>query len=616
MTQRSRSSTGIRLALATVVLTLSGCSAQRIDESVSRAEHGGASAQQYASLLRNQRAEPARETVRFTDKAWVSTQPLVTKRKLPPTLDQGIAYRPSSAVTIAEVAQHITTETGLPVVVAPDAINPSILNSAAPSAGQGEGAPPAVAPTNPDSMVGLFPAGAIGAMGGGSSLGVPNTIRNLKFAGTVSGLLNQATARLGLSWHYDPELRGVRVSYFDTRTFDVWSFGDDQVIESTVKSGLLTSTGSGSTGDTSSSSGASGESGSSQSTTVTITTSLLGDIESNVRAMLSTQPPGRMFLSRTTGSLTVSDRPDVLDRVEAYLKGINHSITRQIAFNVTVVEFALTDRDQLAVNWSAVYESISNNFGFSLANSVAGISTEAVSGSLGILDTSDSPWAGSEAVIQALAQQGRILSIRHPSVTTLNLQPAPIQIGNVQSYIASSSTTTTASVGSSTALNPATITSGFNMMLLPKVIETPGPDPDNLLLMINLSMSSRPTFTTFTSNDSSVQTADYDTKNAAPKVRLRSGQTLILTGFEENRENTNLSGVGSARFFGLGGGRTRTSEHSVLVVLVTPVVEPANNSTGIQFVPGVFDAAAGLAANDLYPTEPLSCRPPLACVAF
>lgn len=607
-----------RLALLPFVLALlTSCSLQRVDESANRAERDGDTARQYAALLRNQRAEPARDTVVFSNKPWVSTQPLPTKRGLPPVLNHDIAYRPVSPVSIAEVAQYITTETGLPVVVAPDAINPSILDTASNAGAGSENAPPAI---NPNSLEGLFPAGAVagGIQGGASSYsmgqGILNTITGLKYAGTVSGLLNQVTNRLGLSWHYDTEIRGVRVTYFDTRTFDVWAFGDDQEIESTVRSGLVTSTGSGAgmSGGSSAGTGASGESGSSQSTKVTITTSLLGDIENNVKSMLSTRPAGRMFLSRTTGTLTVSDRPEVLSRVDAYLKGINRSITRQVVFNVTVFEVNLTDRDQLAVNWSAVYKSISSDWGFSLANSVAGISGEAITGSVGIIDTANSPWAGSTAVMQALAQQGRISNIRTSSVPTLNLQPAPIQVGNVQSYIASSSTTTTASVGSSTSLNPATITSGFNMMLLPRVI-----DRDNLLLMINLSMSSRPTFQTFTSNDSSVQTADYDTKNAAPKVKLRSGQTLVLTGFEENRENATKSGVGSPRFFGLGGGRVRTSEHSVLVVLVTPVVEPDNLSSHIQFVPGSYPNAAAVAANSRFQGSRMTCRQPLrACSVF
>ncbi|WP_422403102.1 pilus assembly protein PilL [Pseudomonas sp. GZD-209] len=162
-----------------------------------------------------------------------------------------------------------------------------------------------------------------------------------------------------------------------------------------------------------------------------------------------------------------------------------------------------------------------------------------------------------------------VSEVRSPSVTTLNLQPAPIQIGNVQSYVASSSTTTTASVGSSTSLTPATITCGFNMMLLPKLL-----DKENMLLMITLSISSKPLFKDFESNDSKVQTTEYDTKNVAPKVRLRSGETLILTGFDENGDDARKSGVGSASFFGLGGGRTRSTTHSALVVLVTPIALP------------------------------------------
>ncbi len=38
----------------------------------------------------------------------------------------------------------------------------------------------------------------------------------------------------------------------------------------------------------------------------------------------------------------------------------------------------------------------------------------------------------------------------------------------------------------------------------------------------------------------------------SPKVKLRSGQTLVLTGFEENSENATKSGVGDPGFFGFG----------------------------------------------------------------
>ena len=558
-------------ALTPIALALlSSCAVQRVNESFDRAEFQGRTASQYNKFLQNQQN---RDTVVFSNKPWVSTEPLVTRRGLPFSLDRNIAYRPAGSVSITDVAQLITKETGLQVIVAPDALNPGILSSK-PAGTAARGAAQAV--PDADSLAGLMPTGIAGAMPGSASsfdlgFSAGGQISGLNYNGNVSGLLNQATSRLGLSWHFDPELQGVRITYFDTRTFDVWTFGDELEIESTVKSGLLTSTGNSDSGSSNSSGGATGESGSNQSTKSTYKTSLMSDIENNVKAMLSMQPPGRLYLSRSTGTLTVSDRPEVLNRISAYLKETNRSITRQVLFNVKVYEVNFSDSDQTAVNWSAVYKSVSGNWGFGLSNTVAGISSEAISASGSILDTSSSPWAGSKAVVQALSEQGRVSEVRSPSVTTLNLQPAPIQIGNVQSYVASSSTTTTASVGSSTALTPATITSGFNMMLLPKLL-----DKENMLLMITLSISSKPIFKDFESNDSKVQTTDYDTKNVAPKVRLRSGETLILTGFDENGDDARKSGVGSPSFFGLGGGRTRSTSHSALVVLVTPIVLPDN----------------------------------------
>lgn len=560
-------------ALTPIALALlSSCAVQRVNESFDRAEFQGRTASQYNQFLQNQQPQQNRDTVVFSKKPWVSTEPLVTRRGLPFSLDRNIAYRPAGSVSITDVAQLITKETGLQVIVAPDALNPGILSSK-PAGTAARGAAQAV--PDADSLAGLMPTGIAGAMPGSANsfdfgFSAGGQISGLNYNGNVSGLLNQATSRLGLSWHFDPELQGVRITYFDTRTFDVWTFGDELEIESTVKSGLLTSSGSGDSGS-SASSGATGESGSNQSTKSTYKTSLMSDIESNVKAMLSTQPSGRLYLSRSTGTLTVSDRPEVLNRISAYLRETNRSITRQVLFNVKVYEVNFSESDQTAVNWSAVYKSISGKWGFGLSNTVAGISTDAISASGSILDTSSSPWAGSKAVVQALSEQGRVSEVRSPSITTLNLQPAPIQIGNVQSYVASSSTTTTASVGSSTALTPATITSGFNMMLLPKLL-----DKENMLLMITLSISSKPIFKDFESNDSKVQTTDYDTKNVAPKVRLRSGETLILTGFDENGDDARKSGVGSPSFFGLGGGRTRSTSHSALVVLVTPIVLPDN----------------------------------------
>ncbi|MDH7193336.1 PilN family type IVB pilus formation outer membrane protein, partial [Escherichia coli] len=77
---------------------------------------------------------------------------------------------------------------------------------------------------------------------------------------------------------------------------------------------------------------------------------------------------------------------------------------------------------------------------------------------------------GSKAFLKALSSQGDVSVVTQNSAVTKNLTPVPMQIANQQSYIESVTTDTTANVGSSTSLNAATITTGFNMTLLPFIL--------------------------------------------------------------------------------------------------------------------------------------------------
>ncbi|MED5116278.1 PilN family type IVB pilus formation outer membrane protein, partial [Pseudomonas aeruginosa] len=286
----------------------------------------------------------------------------------------------------------------------------------------------------------------------------------------------------------------------------------------------------------------------------------------SINSML-TPSMGRMSLSRATGTLTVTDRPEVLNRVQQLVNRENESITKQVLLNVNVLSVALTDKDQLGIDWNLVYKSLNNKWGIGLKNTMPGIDQSAISGSVSILDTANSAWAGSKAMVQALAQQGRVSTVRSPSVTTLNLQSAPIQIGRYDSYLASSQISNVAQVGSTTSLIPGAVTSGYNMSLLPFVMES-----GEMLLKININMTSRPTFEMQTSGDSKAQFPSYDIQLFDQKVRLRSGETLVLSGFDQTTEDTNKVGTGDAGFFGLGGGLTRNTKREVIVVLITPVV--------------------------------------------
>ncbi len=557
--------------LTLLAFVVAGCGIKRVDESMQRSESTAGSASAIAASLRYTPAKPKRDTVVYSDRPWVSTQPIVAKRGLAPHQDCRFIWKPTVSVTLQQAVQEVISQCGLNIQITPDALNPYSASAMMPTSSTSP-----TAASNQDMASMLFPSAVAGAGGspgnnlgsfGGFGIGASRLIANISWNGKVSGFLDLVTARSGVSWRFDPAENAVVIYYLDTKTFRIYAFDDTTQMDSTVRSGMTASTGTSGDGSTGGgSSGISGDSGSNQTTSVSLKTSILNDIEGSVKSML-TPGIGRMALSRATGTLTVTDRPDVLRRVEKTIQQENDSITTQVILNVKVLSVTLTGRDQMSIDWNLVYTSLSNKWGINLKNTVPGIDPSAISGSVSILDTANSAWSGSSAMIQALAQQGRVSTVRSPSVTTLNLQSAPIQIGKLKSYLASSQVSNVAQVGSTTSLIPGSVTSGYNMTLLPFVM----PDSE-LLLKININMSTEPTFETVTSGESTAQFPSYGVQIFDQKVRLRNGETLVLSGFEQDSEDSSKLGTGDPGFFGLGGGRMRNTERNVIVVLITPVV--------------------------------------------
>lgn len=415
-----------------LIPALASCSVARVNESADRVEATADSASTIAAQMRNTRPD-RRDTVVFSDKPWVSTKPLSVSHTL--SSDCIVTWRPAGAASLQEAAQEVINQCHLAVSITPDALNPAAF--ALQPQQRASNAPPPIQ-GGQDMATMLFPASVANGMslGAGGSMGSsfgsygPRSLYNIKWNGKVSGFLDLIAARAGVSWRYNPTEKRVEFYYLDTRTFRIYAFDDVNTVDSTVRSGMTTAAGisgdgSGSTGQNGSS-GISGDSGSKQTTSSELKTSILSDIENSINSML-TPSMGRMSLSRATGTLTVTDRPEVLNRVQQLVNRENESITKQVLLNVNVLSVALTDKDQLGIDWNLVYKSLNNKWGIGLKNTMPGIDQSAISGSVSILDTANSAWAGSKAMVQALAQQGRVSTVRSPSVTTLNLPDRPLR---------------------------------------------------------------------------------------------------------------------------------------------------------------------------------------------
>jgi len=218
------------------------------------------------------------------------------------------------------------------------------------------------------------------------------------------------------------------------------------------------------------------------------------------------------------------------------------------------------------LNWDAVYESMKMKIGW--GTDLPRI-TNGASGNVGIIN-SNSRFNGTSLFIEALSQQGRVSTLASPSVTTLNLRPAPILVGTQTTYLAEVSTTALGGTGSSAStqsLTPGTITTGFNMTLLPYLMEGP-----EMLLQYSINLSSLTGIKTAESGGNKIQMPEVDNRIFNQSVRLRSGETLVLSGFDQSVIDGSKDGVGDPNFWLLGGRGSQNSKRDVIVVLITPVV--------------------------------------------
>ena len=454
---------------------------------------------------------------------------------------------------LSEAAAYLTQISGVPTSVASaarraglDAQNASSSEATAVVNGAPGGAPAMAPPPMPTPM------------GIGMPLATPTAQTTpLVFSGKVSGMLDLIASRFGVSWEWD----GKGIYFFKTKsqTFRLAALPGDTSLASRVGTQSTNATG-GSQG-----SQASGSTSSELRAGVEFSgLSIWKGIEDSIRTMMNAD--GKIVVTASTGTITVDDTPLVLERVSKFVEEQNKALSRQVVINVRVLAVDLSKSHEYGINWDMVYENIGRSIGVSLANLAEPV-TGGTNLALRVLPGS-SMFAGSSAVIQALSKQGRVSQVTSASLVTINNQPAPIQVGRQTAYLASSTTTIgTGGAGNTVTLQPGQVTTGFSMNMLPHIL-----DSNRLMLQYSGDISTLTRLSTVVSGDSSIQTPEIDSRNFMQRTFLNSGETLVVTGFEQFALNGDTQGIGSPENLALGGRLTSRDTKTVLVVLIQPVV--------------------------------------------
>ncbi|MGP8437816.1 PilN family type IVB pilus formation outer membrane protein [Paraburkholderia fungorum] len=554
------------LIFMVAAVALSGC---QTFEHAGEIERGAdADATRIGDALKRPVANPSQadQTVRYLDKQWVSLTPITETRIADtPQLNCTLKIVTDEPVSILEFSQVITKKCKIPVRVTPDALS-AIYNRDL-SNGETKGAAA--------TAVNGLPVPALNIPGAQAdrSVGLAGDHKiDVNYSGDLNGLLDMVTAREGIAWK--PENNGSAVIIYgvDTRMFNIHLIATDTDMKSEFQSGTtqvngVSGSGASVSGGGSSSGGGSGSTNTMQTTVVSMKTSLWADIQNDLNA-IAPGPVNRVSISPSTGGITVRATPTVLDSVARYVDAKNKVFDKFVTFNVQVLSVTVANTDAAGISWSALYKTLTGKYGINLASTFSAPAA-AINGTFSILNTSGSPWGGTSAILSALNEQGKARLVRSTQLPTMNLNSVATQTGEQASYLASSSQTQTAQVGSTTTLQPGTINTGFNISMLPNVL-----DNNDILLRMNINLSSQKGQPrVISSGGSTIELPDILLPlNTSNTIKVHAGDTVMLAGQDYDDQNSTRDGAGNDKFFLLGGGVNVTRSHTMLVVLITPVL--------------------------------------------
>lgn len=560
------------LAVLAGSLILSGCAFERINGVQKSATATGDEA---SSLIRQ--AANNEPIVQFHNSQYVNPLPLAVPKYNAPreVVNCLMPYRAKSAQDIWQFSQDIATVCHIRTRVTPDAT--AVLGGSGTAAGsptqQLTSVPsPALSASGEMRPLDAFGTGAPVTSTGGT--GVSRTFSGISYTGNLGGLLDIVTARLGISWKYEDGM--VTFFYLQTARFDIEPSDAKYALTGSVVSGVSNSSssdgGSGSGSGSGSSGGVSGESGTSLKSDVAMGNNLYDDLKSTAESML-TPGVGRLDMNKTTGTVVVTDVPEVVRRVGDYLTAENKALSRQVNLKVVIYTVNSDTSDAVGIDWNVIYKTLAGKYGIGLAGP-SGAVTDAGSLSFSVLDTatgSAQQFAGSSFLFDALSKQTKVSDVRTIPLMTTNMASASVVVGRQIAYLKSTTSTPFVS-GSSTVtsetLTPGTVTTGTNITIFPKILE----GGDRMMLNMFLNISSLIALRESGQGTNKIETPEVDSRSVPQRVWLKPGQTVIISGLEQNMDSSDKKGMGSPDNLATGGQQSGSKTRQSFVITVTPYI--------------------------------------------
>lgn len=523
--------------------------------SVSKERASLESARDYATSQTNQpKVEPI---------AYVNTNEIPIAKELPDNFDNLCEINVPYPTSVGMVMGKLKKITGIKMTYENDIIDRGARPSGSVGAGNGlQNSIDATGNSSQNSVAGVGDAPQILNLTGLSSIGgdQPKDMKiTVSAQGKVKDVLDATASAMHASWKYDSDTNSVIFYRYITKTFQLSILPGDSNNDVKLSNGSNSMSG-----------------GAEQQIDYKSKLSIWKSITNSLNTMLSSK--GAFTVSESTGTVTIRDVPDVLTRVTKYIKDLNNTFSRQVSIKVTVYRVEENNGDTRGINWNSVFKS--SRLALNLdtqqiqPQNISGNATNLASAIIGIpAGGAYNPWEGSQILLDSLSTIGKVSVVTSTDVSTVNNEAAPVRVIKKVSYLKSLTNTQTSNVGSSVSLTPGDVETGFSMQVLPHV-STNGRD---MLMQVMVSLSTLDSIQTFSSGGSTIQLPQVSSRDFVQRAWLKSGQSLVLAGFQSTESNNTSNGMIDASVWPLGGTKNVAHNKESIVIVITPVVSASQD---------------------------------------
>ncbi len=238
-------------------------------------------------------------------------------------------------------------------------------------------------------------------------------------------------------------------------------------------------------------------------------------LEDNIKNLLSDK--GNYTLNKFTGTLIVTDKKDNLRKIEKLIKSLKHEINKQVLIEAKIVEVNLSDNFQYGIDWSALLAKIGNT-------SIAASQSLALAGSYGQIIAANTNF---NAVINALADVGKIETLSNPRIRVLNGQSALISTGTVTPFWEKQiQTVTTTTTTQAISYIRSSVLDGILLGVSPHIND----DGTITLNIVPVSTNVRGTRQLVVGNEVQAEAPILEIKEAGTTIKVKDNTLIIIGG--------------------------------------------------------------------------------------